>query len=209
MDTVASLYQRQQFIEIINSFAAEVFIPIIVGGVIRSLEDMETMLRNLSDKLGINTASVRNPDLITQGAEAFGTQCMVLSIEAKKVAPGKWECYTDNGREQSGLDAVQWAVRGEELGAGETLVTSVDNDGTRSGFDAELIRSVRRAVSVPVIASGGAGKPDDIVRLYGDADPSAACVATMLHYGVTDIAALKNALADAGVKVRRPQRDMP
>lgn len=206
MDTVASLYQRQQFIGIINRVAADVFIPVIVGGGIRSLDDMETMLRNGADKLGINTAAIRNPELITQGAEVFGTQCMVLSIEAKKVAPGKWECYTDNGREKSGLDAVEWARRGEELGAGEILVTSVDNDGTRSGFDEELVRSVRKAVSVPVIASGGGGKPDHVVRLHEHADPSGVCVASMLHYGVTDISALKGTLADAGVKVRRLQR---
>jgi cyclase len=203
MDTVASLYQRQQFIDLINRVAADVFIPIIVCGGVRSLEDMETMLRNGADKIGINTAAVATPTLITQGAEVFGKQCMVLSIEAKKVGPGKWECYTDNGRERSGLDAVQWAVRGEELGAGEILVTSVDNDGTRAGFDEELVFSIRRSVSVPVIASGGAGKPADVVRLYRQANPSGVCVGTLLHYGVADIAGLKNALANDGIKVRR------
>lgn len=203
MDTVASLYQRQQFINLINRVAADVFIPIIVCGGVRSLEDMETMLRNGADKIGINTAAVATPALITQGAEVFGKQCMVLSIEAKKVGQGKWECYTDNGRERSGLDAVQWAVRGEELGAGEILVTSVDNDGTRAGFDEDLVLSIRKSVSVPVIASGGAGKPADVVRLYRQANPSGVCVGTMLHYGVADIAGLKNALADAGIKVRR------
>jgi cyclase len=203
MDTVASLYQRQQFIDLINRVAADVFIPIIVCGGIRSLEDMETMLRNGADKIGINTAAVATPALVTQGAEVFGKQCMVLSIEAKKVGPGKWECYTDNGRERSGLDAVQWAVRGEELGAGEILVTSVDNDGTRAGFDEDLVLSIRRSVSVPVIASGGAGKPADVVRLYSQANPSGVCIATMLHYGVADIAGLKNALADEGIRIRR------
>lgn len=203
MDTVASLYQRQQFIDLINRVAADVFIPIIVCGGVRSLEDMETMLRNGADKVGINTAAVATPTLITQGAEVFGKQCMVLSIEAKKVGPGKWECYTDNGRERSGLDAVRWAVRGEELGAGEILVTSVDNDGTRAGFDEDLVLGIRRSVSVPVIASGGAGKPADVARLYNQAKPSGICIATMLHYGVADIAGLKNALADEGIKVRR------
>lgn len=203
MDTVASLYQRQQFIDLINRVAAEVFIPIIVCGGVRSLEDMETMLRNGADKIGINTAAVATPALVTQGAEVFGKQCMVLSIEAKKVGPGKWECYTDNGRERSGLDAVQWARQGEELGAGEILVTSVDNDGTRAGFDEDLVLSIRRSVSVPVIASGGAGKPADVVRLNKQARPSGVCVASMLHYGVADIAGLKNALADDGIKVRR------
>lgn len=203
MDTVASLYQRQQFIDLINRVAAHVFIPIIVSGGVRSLEDMETMLRNGADKIGINTAAVATPELVTQGAEVFGKQCMVLSIEAKKVASGKWECYTHNGREKSGLDAVQWARRGEELGAGEILVTSVDNDGTRAGFDEDLVLSIRKLVSVPVIASGGAGKPADVVRLYRQANPSGVCVASMLHYGVADITGLKNALADEGIKVRR------
>lgn len=203
MDTVASLYQRQQFIDLINRVAADVFIPIIVGGGVRSLEDMETMLRNGADKIGINTAAVATPALLTQGAEVFGKQCMVLSIEAKKVGPGKWECYTHNGREKSGLDAVQWARQGEELGAGEILVTSVDNDGTRAGFDEDLVLAIRKSVSVPVIASGGAGKPADVVRLYRQANPSGVCVASMLHYGVADIAGLKNALADDGIKVRR------
>jgi cyclase len=203
MDTVASLYQRQQFIDLINRVAADVFIPIIVGGGVRSLEDMETMLRNGADKIGINTAAVATPTLLTQGAEVFGKQCMVLSIEAKKVGPGKWECYTDNGREKSGLDAVQWARQGEELGAGEILVTSVDYDGTRAGFDEELVLAIRKSVSIPVIASGGAGKPADVVRLYRKANPSGVCVASMLHYAAADIAGLKNALADDGIKVRR------
>jgi cyclase len=164
---------------------------------------METMLRNGADKIGINTAAVATPELVTQGAEVFGKQCMVLSIEAKKVGSGKWECYTDNGRERSGLDAVQWAIRGEELGAGEILVTSVDNDGTRAGFDEDLMLSIRRSVSVPVIASGGAGKPADVIRLYGQSNPSGVCVASMLHYGLADIVGLKSALADEGIKVRR------
>jgi len=208
MDTVASLYQRQQFIDLINRVAADVFIPIIVCGGVRSLEDMETMLRNGADKIGINTAAVATPELVTQGAEVFGKQCMVLSIEAKKVGPGKWECYTDNGREKSGLDAVHWARQGEELGAGEILVTSVDNDGTRAGFDEDLVLSIRKSVSVPVIASGGAGKPADVVRLYRRATPSGVCVGTMLHYGVADIAALKNALAAEGIRVRQTLEGM-
>ena len=161
------------------------------------------MLRNGADKIGVNTAAVATPTLIKQGAEVFGKQCMVLSIEAKKVRPGKWECYTDNGRERSGLDAVQWAVRGEELGAGEILVTSVDIDGTRAGFDEDLVLSIRRSVSVPVIASGGAGKPADVARLYKQANPSGVCVGTLLHYGVADIAGLKNELAAYGVEVRQ------
>ena len=202
MDTVASLYQRGQFIDLINRVASEVFIPIIVCGGVKSLEDMEVLLRNGADKIGMNTAAIKDPSLITRGAEVFGRQCMVASIEAKRVGAGLWECYTDNGREKTGLDAVQWAMKAESLGAGEILVTSVDNDGTRLGFDVGLVRSICRAVSVPVIASGGAGKAADIVQLLGDANPSAVCVGSMLHYGLATMQTLKTALAHEGVNVR-------
>lgn len=202
MDTVASLYQRGQFIDIINRVASGVFIPIIVCGGVRSLEDMEVLLRNGADKIGINTAAIKDPSLITQGAEAYGKQCMVVSIEAKRVGAGLWECYTDNGREKTGLDVVQWAMQAESLGAGEILVTSVDKDGTRSGFDVDLVRSIREAVSVPVIASGGAGKVADIVQLLNDANPSAVCVGSMLHYELATMQTLKTALAQEGVQVR-------
>lgn len=202
MDTVASLYQRGQFIDLINRVASEVFIPIIVCGGVRSLGDMEVLLRNGADKIGINTAAIKSPTLITQGAEVFGRQCMVVSIEAKRIGAGIWECYTDNGREKTGLDVVQWAVQAESLGAGEILVTSVDNDGTRSGFDVELVRSIREAVSVPVISSGGAGKVADIVQLLSAANPSAVCVGTMLHYGPATLETVKTELAQKGVRVR-------
>lgn len=209
VDTVASLYQRQQFLDLINRVATKVFIPMIVCGGVRSLDDMESMLRNGADKIGMNTAAVANPGLVTQGAKVFGKQCMVLSIEAKKVGFEKWECYTDNGRERTGVDAVQWAIRGEGLGAGEILVTSVDKDGTRSGFDEDLIINMRKSVSVPVIASGGAGKPVDVTHLSKNARPSGICIASMLHYGVSEIGSLKNALADEGLKVRRVIKGKP
>ncbi|MBZ0092118.1 MAG: imidazole glycerol phosphate synthase cyclase subunit [Sulfuricellaceae bacterium] len=202
MDTVASLYQRGQFIDIINRVASEVFIPIIVCGGVRSLDDMEVLLRNGADKIGINTAAIKDPSLITRGAEAYGKQCMVVSIEAKRVGASIWECYTDNGREKTGLDVAQWAMQAESRGAGEILVTSVDKDGTRSGFDVELVRSIREAVSVPVIASGGAGKVADIVQLLTDANPSAVCVGSMLHYGLATMQTLKASLAQEGVQVR-------
>jgi len=202
IDTVASLYRRQQFIETISRVASQVFIPVMVCGGIRSLTDMETMLRNGADKVAINTAAIMEPALLTQGAETFGKQCMVLSIEAKRVNPNSWECYTNNGREQTGLDAVEWAARAEFLGAGEILVTSVDRDGTRSGFDQELVRAIRTKVSVPVIASGGAGTIEHIERLVAETDPSAVCVGTMLHYGHTSMSALKSGLAQSGIKVR-------
>ena len=202
IDTVASLYQRHQFIDIVSRVASQVFIPVIVCGGIRSLADIETMLRNGADKVAINTAAINEPALLTQGAETFGKQCMVLSIEAKRVNSNSWECYTNNGREKTGLDAVEWASRAELLGAGEILVTSVDRDGTRSGFDKGLVSAIRNIVTVPVIASGGAGSIEHIESLVAETNPSAVCVGTMLHYGHTSMSALKAGLAHSGIKVR-------
>ena len=157
MDIVASLYGRNNLSDIIRRAAERVFIPITVGGGIRSVDDARHILRSGADKVAINTAAVARPELIGEVAQRFGSQAMVLSIEAKQVAPGKWEVYTDNGRERTGLDVIEWTQRGVELGAGEILLTSVDREGTRKGFDIELTRQVSAAVPVPVIASGGMG----------------------------------------------------
>jgi len=149
MDIVASLYGRNSLADIISRAADNVFVPITVGGGIRSVEDAKTMLRSGADKVAINTAAVGRPALITEIARRFGSQATVLSIEAKQVGPGKWEAYTDNGRERTGLDVVAWARRGVEMGAGEILLTAVDREGTRKGFDIDLIGSVSSSVSVP------------------------------------------------------------
>ena len=157
IDIVASLYERNNLTDIVSKTATNVFIPITVGGGVRSVEDVKILLRAGADKVAINTAAVRNPNLVTEVAQRFGSQCMVLSIEAKQTAPNRWEAYTDNGREKTGVDVLAWVRRGVELGAGEILLTSVDREGTRKGFDIDLVRAVSTAVGVPVIACGGIG----------------------------------------------------
>jgi cyclase len=159
-----------------------VFIPITVGGGIRSLNDVETALRSGADKVAINTAIVARPELISEVATRFGSQCMVLSIEAKRAANGGWEAYTDNGREHTGLDVVHWAKRAVDLGVGEILLTSVDKEGTRKGFDIELTRAVSDAVRVPVIASGGMGSLEHLVEVVREGNADAVAMADVLHY---------------------------
>jgi cyclase len=202
MDIVASLYGRNNLSDIIKRAVSSVFIPITVGGGIRSIEDGIHILRSGADKLAVNTAVVARPELITEMAERFGSQCVVLSIEAKRVSAGKWEAYTDNGREHTGRDVVEWAKQAVSLGAGEILVTSVDQEGTRKGFDTDLIRAVASVVSVPVIASGGMGKPEDIVAAVHDGKADAVSMADILHYNRATLADIRNAAGIAGIDVR-------
>ena len=155
LDIVASLYGRSNLVDIVRRTAHDVFVPMTVGGGIRAIEDVDTLLRAGADKVAINTAAVRRPDLISEVSKRYGAQCMVLSIEAKRQSPGKWEVYTDCGRERSGVDAIEWAQRGVELGAGEILLTSIDQEGTRKGFDTHLVGAITEVVGVPVICSGG------------------------------------------------------
>jgi len=202
MDIVASLYGRNSLADIISRAADNVFVPITVGGGIRSVEDAKTMLRSGADKVAINTAAVGRPALITEIARRFGSQATVLSIEAKQVGPGKWEAYTDNGRERTGLDVVAWARRGVEMGAGEILLTAVDREGTRKGFDIDLIGSVSSSVSVPVIASGGMGTIEhflDAARQGADA----VAMADVLHYGRLSLGEIRKAALDADLEVRQ------
>ena len=201
MDAVASLYERNNLDAIVRHTAENVFVPVTVGGGIRSLADVERMLRAGADKLAINTAAVRRPDLVTEVARRFGSQCMVLSIEAKRIAPGRWEAYTDNGREKTGIDVVDWARRGVELGAGELLLTSVDQEGTRRGLDVPLIRAVCDAVPLPVIASGGMGSIDHLLEAAG-AGADAVAMADVLHYNRLDIAAIRAGARKGGLAVR-------
>jgi cyclase len=158
IDSVASLYGRNNLSDIVQSAARNVFIPLTVGGGIRSTDDVRHLLRCGADKVAVNTAAIAQPGLITEIAREFGSQCMVLSIQAKQIAPGRWEAYTDTGRERSGVDVIEWARRGVQLGAGEILITSVDREGTRKGFDIDLVRTVAAEVNVPIIASGGFGE---------------------------------------------------
>ena len=164
MDIVASLYQRNSLSDIIRRAANQIYIPITVGGGIRSLDDVDNMLRSGADKVAINTAAIARPALITEVARRFGSQCMVLSVEAKRTGPGRWEAYTDNGREHTGLDVIDWIAQAVGLGAGEILLTAVDQEGTRKGLDIELLRAVNARVNVPVITSGGFGEPADRAR---------------------------------------------
>lgn len=183
MDTVASLYGRNTLEEIVHRTAERMFVPLTVGGGIRSVEDIRGVLRAGADKVAMNTAAIANPRLVAEGAEHFGSQCIVLSIEARRSPDGRYECLTDGGRERTGRDAVAWAEEATQLGAGEILLTSVDNEGTGRGFDLELTRLVAERVGVPVIASGGAGCAEHVrdAVLVGKAD--AVCVASILHYG--------------------------
>ncbi len=204
MDIVASLYQRNSLGDIVRQTTENVFIPITVGGGIRSIADVENLMRCGADKVALNTAVVKRPELITEIANRFGSQCMVLSIEAKRDNAGGWEAYTDNGREHTGLDVVEWARRGVDLGAGEVLLTSVDQEGTRKGYDVALTRAVADAVTVPVIASGGMGTTEHLVEVVRDGHADAAAVADVLHYNRMTLGELRDAVADAGISLRQP-----
>jgi cyclase len=202
MDVVASLYGRNSLHEIISRSAKNIFVPLTVGGGIRSVDDVFSVLRVGADKVAINTAAVLRPELITEVARKFGSQCMVLSIEAKWQG-SHWEAYTDNGRERTGRDVVEWAKYGVALGAGEILLTSVDREGTRKGFDIDLIRAVSDVVSVPVIASGGLGQPSHLIDAVDNGHADAVAVADILHYDRATICDLKAEAAASNIRVRR------
>ncbi len=201
MDIVASLYNRNNLNDIVFHTTDDVFIPITVGGGLRSVEDVRSILKMGADKVAINTAAIKRPEIIREIAETFGSQCMVLSVEAKKVSDHKWEAYYDNGREHSNYDVVEWVKQGVALGAGEILLTSVDKEGMQRGIDEELISAVCKEVSVPVIASGGVGSYLDVAKA-ADQGASAVAVASILHYKKTDVLTLKQDLAEIGQEVR-------
>jgi cyclase len=203
MDIVASLYGRNNLSDIISRAAKNVFIPITVGGGIRSVDDARHILRSGADKVAINTAAIARPELISEVAHRFGSQAMVLSIEAKQVADGKWEAYADNGRERTGLDVLEWVRRGVELGAGEILLTAVDREGTRSGFDIDLVRAVSAAVSVPVIASGGMGSLEHFKAAAADGGADAIAIADVLHYKRMSLGDIRAAALAADLPVRK------
>lgn len=202
MDIVASLYGRNIDFEILKTVAGEIFVPLTVGGGIRSVHDISNVLRSGADKIAVNTFAVKNPHFIEEAVRTFGSQCVVLSVEAKKVGEGKWEAYTDGGREKSGRDAIEWIKQGIELGAGEVLLMSIDKDGTRQGFDIELISAVTSFSPVPVIAHGGAGSMDSVFELYKKAKPDAVAAASVFHYGDYSIGELKRFLRRKGITVR-------
>ena len=201
MDIVASLYQRNSLSDIIRRAAHRIFVPITVGGGIRSLADVQNALRCGADKVAINTAAIARPELITEVAQRFGSQCMVLSVEAKQTGPGRWEAYTDNGRERTGLDVVDWIARGVTLGAGEVLLTAVDKEGTRKGLDIPLLQQVNARVNVPVIASGGFGDPLDLKRA-SDVGTSGVAIADALHWDRMTMPQIKQSAREQGLEVR-------
>lgn len=202
MDAVASLYDRDTLTRIVSHTAENVFIPITVGGGLRSLDDVREMLRAGADKVAINSAATLNPDIIRQVAETFGSQCMVLQIDAKSDGKGGWEAYRDCGREHTGMDAIEWAKRGQELGAGEILLTSIDSEGMRRGFDVALVRAVADAVTIPVIASGGMGSFDHLAAVAEKGGADAVAMAYVLHYGKTTVAEVRAQSLGRGLAVR-------
>ena len=182
MDTVASLYGRNDLVEFINHTAESIFVLLTVGGGVRSLDDISNLLQAGADKIAINTAAVNNPQLIYEAASKFGSQCIVVSIEAKKRGSSEWECFTDNGRESTGIDVLKWAKQIYNLGGGEILLTSIDSEGTGMGFDIELTKNVSETVSIPVIASGGCGNKEHVLKVLNEGKADAIAVASIFHY---------------------------
>ena len=202
MDVVASLYGRNNLTEIITHTAQNIFIPLTVGGGVRSLDDANKLLRAGADKVAINTAATKNPKLLSELALSIGSQSVVLSIEAKKNSASTWEAYTDSGREKTGLDVVEWAIQGERLGAGEILLTSVDQEGTKKGFDLDLLKAVTDAVGIPVIASGGLGSVDHLEQAVKVGKVQAVAMADILHYKKSDLKKIRIEVQDRGIEVR-------
>ena len=203
IDVVASLYGRNHLGDIIKSVAKDVFIPMTVGGGVRSVDDAVEILRCGADKVAVNTAAVLNPKLIYEISSVLGNQAMVLSVEAKRISDDKWEAYTDNGRESTGIDVVDWCKKAVDLGAGEILLTSVDREGTRKGFDVSLVAAVTDAVTVPVIASGGMGRREDLLEVVCNADADAVAIADMLHFQRIQIEDLRDYAISNNIHVRR------
>jgi cyclase len=204
LDITASSDERETMVDVVRRTATEVFLPLTVGGGIRSVEDARRILHAGADKVSVNTAAVRRPGLITELSGEFGAQAVVLAIDARHRPGGGWNVYTRGGRQDEGIDAVEWAARGEALGAGEILLTSMDTDGVQTGFDCPLTRAVRQATHIPVIASGGAGKPEDFFEVLDDsgAGADAALAASVFHYGTYTVGDLKTYLRAKGVPVR-------
>jgi cyclase len=196
IDSVASLYGRNNLFPVIRKASEEVFVPITIGGGIRSVDDVAQALDSGADKVAINTAAVNSPQLIADVARKYGSQCVVASIQTKKV-PGGWEAYVEAGREKTGLNALDWARRVVELGAGEMVVTSIDQEGTKSGFDLDVIQAINDSVRIPVIASGGYGQPAHLANLWKRTQPSGVCFASVLHYKTATVDDLKEAVRTA------------
>ncbi len=199
MDVVASLYERNTITKFIKHAASQIFVPLTVGGGIRNLKDIRKVLQNGADKVAINTAAIKNPNFIAEASKEIGSQSIVVSIEAKRQS-NYWEAYFDNGRERSGLNVIDWAQKCQKLGAGELLITSVDNEGLEKGMDECLIKELRNKISIPIIFSGGVGSFEDILNISNYTDGVA--IASILHYNKTNVAELKSQLKKSGLSVR-------
>ncbi len=202
LDITASSDARDIMADVVARTSRKVFIPLTVGGGIRSVSDARKILLSGADKVSVNTAAVRRPELIHELSLEFGAQAVVLAIDARRRPGGGWNVFTRGGRDDEGMDAIEWAARGQHLGAGEVLLTSMDTDGVQTGFDCELTRTVSRATRIPVIASGGAGEPDHFTRVLTEGEADAALAASVFHYGTYTVADLKKVLAEANVPVR-------
>ena len=203
LDITASSDDRDIILHVIERVAAQVFIPLTVGGGVRRVEDVRRLLNAGADKISINTAAVQDPQLVADAAGRYGAQCIVVAIDAKQVAPGRWSVFTHGGRNNTGMDAIDWARRVEALGAGEILLTSMDRDGTRNGFDLGLTRAVADAVAVPVVASGGVGSLDDLVDGVIEGRADAVLAASIFHFGEFTVGQAKARMAERGIEVRR------
>lgn len=202
MDIVASLYQRNFDFDILRSLAQNIFIPITVGGGIRSINDINNALRAGADKIAINTYAIKNPKFLNEAVKKFGSQCIVLSIEAKKKADGGWEAYTDGGREKTGVDVIKWAKKAISLGVGEIVITSIDNDGTKRGYESELIKSITSISPVPVIVHGGAGSLESFKDIFSKYRPDGLAVASVFHYKDLSIGEVKKYLNKNKMPIR-------
>lgn len=202
MDVVASLYGRNNLFNVIKNATNNIFVPITVGGGIRNTKDINLALRNGADKVAINTAAIKNPKILYEASRVFGSQCIVLSIEAKRRESGKWEALIDNGREKTGIDVLSWVREAEKLGVGEILLTSVDQEGTQSDYDYELIEEVCHQVNVPVIACGGAGSIESITNLLDKNIRPSICIASLFHYKKYSPKSIKRLLNEKGFSVR-------
>ena len=194
MDAVAAYYDRNSLTEIINRACENVFVPITVGGGIRKIKDIQIALNAGADKIAINTQAIKDPSFLTRASEVFGSQCIVSSIDAKKISENKWEVYVDNGREPTGIDIVEWAEKVEVLGAGEIMLTSIDKEGTKRGFDIELYNAISKVVTIPIICCGGAGKKEHIADVISNKGVDAVALASILHYNIESINNLKEFL---------------
>lgn len=203
LDITASSDGRKTAVDILSRASEQVFIPLTVGGGIRTVEDFRQLLAAGADKIAVNSAAIKNPQLISEAALRFGSQCVVLAVDAKQNGRGGWDVYLNGGRVRTDLDAIEWIRRAEKLGAGEVLLTSMDKDGTKSGYDIALTRAAAEAVNIPVIASGGAGRKEDFADVLTEGCADAALAASLFHFGEIDMKELKNYLADRGIPVRR------